>query len=183
MGILNKNLSEREKAALYMHVYGGVNKWTDLYIIASDKDLQTVENDKYTHIQASKWKASKKVQEFLEFLKLSKYKAIEAEREKGREEERTNGGGDFERSENAPEGKKSGFVDYSDPANQKRKLNELINKASDPGEALDALKVIISGQRDDKQAAKERRQVAAYLPICCNECPLYQKARKKAEKT
>ena len=105
---------------------------------------------------------------------------IDREREKGRAEER---GKDSDRSENEPEKAPAKFVDYSDPANQRRKLNELVNKASDPGEALDALKVIISGQRDDKQAAKERRQVAAYLPICCNDCPLYQKARKKAEKS
>lgn len=179
MGIVNKKFTEREKAALYMHVFGGVTNWTELYKIASDKSTEDVENDKLPNVQASRWKATKKVQEFVEKLQREKYKLLEAERQKIRAEfER----GESERPENAPEGKKSVFVDYSDPANQKRKLNELINKASDPGEALDALKVIISGQRDDKQAAKERRQVAAYLPICCNDCPLYQKARKRAEK-
>lgn len=179
MGILNKNLSEREKAALYMYVYGGISKWTELYLIAIDDTPEKAANTKYLNSLAHKWKGLEKVQEFIEKLQREKYKLIEAEREKIRAEfER----GESERPENAPEGKKSGFVDYSDPANQKRKLNELINKASDPGEALDALKVIISGQRDDKQAAKERRQVAAYLPICCNDCPLYQKARKRAEK-
>ena len=180
MGILNKTLTEREKAALYMHVYGGVTNWTALYVIASDKDTETAENGSYINSQAHKWRNMPKIVEFLEKLQIERARMIDREREKGRAEER---GKDSERSENEPEKAPAKFVDYSDPANQRRKLNELVNRASDPGEALDALKVIISGQRDDKQAAKERRQVAAYLPICCNDCPLYQKARKKAEKS
>ena len=86
------------------------------------------------------------------------------------------------RTEKAPVLKNSKFVDYSSPAAQRAKLNELINTASDPGEALDALKVIIQGQRADREAAKEGRVNRVYLPLTCDSCPMYQKARKRAEK-
>lgn len=179
MGIINKTLTDREKAAIYLHVFGGFDNWTELYLIASDESNENARKKARPADNASKWKRSPKIQNYIETVRAERFRMEEKAREKGRAEER---GKDSERSENEPEKAPAKFVDYSDPANQRRKLNELVNRASDPGEALDALKVIISGQRDDKQAAKERRQVAAYLPICCNDCPLYQKARKRAEK-
>ena len=74
------------------------------------------------------------------------------------------------------------IIDYTNPENQTRKLNELINTASDAGEALDALKVIIQGQKADRDAAKEGKTVRAYLPVMCSGCPLYEKAAAKGEK-
>lgn len=179
MGIINKTLTEREKAAVYLHVFGGFDNWTELYLIASDESNENARKKARPADNASKWKRSPKIQNYIETVRAERFRMEEKAREKGRAEEREK---DIERSENEPEKAPAKFVDYSDPANQRRKLNELVNKASDPGEALDALKVIISGQRDDKQAAKERRQVAAYLPICCNDCPLYQSAREKGRK-
>ena len=67
-----------------------------------------------------------------------------------------------------------GSVDYTDPKNQARKLNELVNRADNTGEVLDALKVIIATQKADRDAARDGRQVRAYVPIGCNDCPLYQ---------
>ena len=87
-----------------------------------------------------------------------------------------------ERAKAAPENARTKFVDYSSPAAQQAKLNELVNTASDPGEALDALKVIIQGQKADREAAKEGRVQRVYLPISCEACPLYQNARKKGAK-
>lgn len=73
-------------------------------------------------------------------------------------------------------------IDYSDPANQARKLNELVNSADDPGEALDALKVIISTQKADREAARDKKAVGAYVPITCYDCPLYLEAKNKLSK-
>ena len=86
---------------------------------------------------------------------------------------------DFVSKEPERENQQSKFVDYSNPENQRKKLNQIINQASNSGEALDALKVIISGQKDDRQAAREQKQVKIYLPLICYDCPLYEKARKK----
>ena len=85
-------------------------------------------------------------------------------------------------TEKPPILKSSNFVDYSSPAAQQAKLNELVNTADDPGEALDALKVIIQAQKADREAAREGRTVRAYLPQACTDCPMYQKARKKGQK-
>ena len=74
------------------------------------------------------------------------------------------------------------IIDYTNPENQTRKLNELINTASDAGEALDALKVIIQGQKADRDAAREQKTVRAYLPVMCSGCPLYEKAAAKGGK-
>ena len=69
-------------------------------------------------------------------------------------------------------------VDYSNPLNQMQKLNELVNSSEDVGETLDALKVIISTQKADRESAREGKQVKAYLPMTCTNCPLYNKAQK-----
>ena len=102
--------------------------------------------------------------------------------EKAGTENGTDQAGGSVRTEPGPKLKNSKFVDYSSPAAQQEKLNELVNTADDPGEALDALKVIIQSQKADRDAAREGRVQRVYLPISCDSCPLYQKARKKVQK-
>ena len=65
-----------------------------------------------------------------------------------------------------------GFVDYSQPSAQLAKLNELINTASDPGEVLDAMKVLLSKQAELAPGRKDSPQARVYLPLACSECRL-----------
>jgi len=175
MGLRSKILTDQEKTAIVALVYGFVPSWKEAYRIAdgmSDKEAaQNIHFADYT----SKWKTSAKVQLYLQTV--LNQKAVQENDLLRKFEKEMKYSGDNERTENK---KQSSFIDYADPVNQRRKLNELINEASDPGEALDALKVIISGQKDDRQAAREQRQVRAYLPLACSDCPLYQKANKKS---
>jgi len=181
MALLNKRLTDRETAAIYLHVFGGVDDWRLLYSIADDGPQK--DREKVDRSLASKWKNSAKIIDLIEKVTREKYAVIQAaEKEgldKGRAEMRTGGGS--VRADGAPISKGSRYIDFSDPSKQMDKLNELVNTADDPGEALDALKVIMQSQRADRDAAKEGRTVRAYLPLACTECPLYQKARKRAE--
>lgn len=181
MPLLGKTLSDREKVALFYHVWGGCDDWTKLFFVADSAAYGQAEKDiKYLSDYVSKWKRSEKVKKYVDQLRAEKSVKEFKQREEIKNELREEmTGGDSERKNGQPARRVAGFVDYTNPDNQRQKLNELINGASDPGEALDALKVIIAGQRDDKQAAKEQRQVRAYLPQQCQECPLYQRARKK----
>ena len=106
-------------------------------------------------------------------------KAKEEERERREKESRE----ESERLNGEGQNGKTTPIDYENPNAQKNLLNKIIRESQDdPKTQLDALKVIQAGQKDDRQAAKERKQVQFYLPLCCTDCILYQKARKKLEK-
>lgn len=116
-----------------------------------------------------------KVKEFIEDIKRRQYKYESELITKSREEERKSGKGDEERKRT----EKEPAIDYTNPENQRKKLNQLVNNAEDSKDALDALKVIIQGQKDDRQAAQERKQTALFLPISCDICPLMEREREK----
>lgn len=170
-----KTITLRERAAVMLYIEGAIKSKPDLYRVAYAGSSTEVESLADISATATRWFSSKKIQEFL-----ASQKAICEE--KRRKERKVI---EAEILAHVPDKQKdasSRIVDYSNPENQRKKLNELVNSASDPGEALDALKVIISGQRDDKQAAREQRQVRAYLPLMCDECPLYIREKSKITK-
>lgn len=179
--------TNREKAAILMIAAGILDDWTEAYFIAEDKSRKDCDLVKFPAASVSRWKTSDKVKNIL-----SDYQRIFAdryaeERQKGREEARrmmeegasASPAVDSVRTETEKQKPVARVIDYSDPANQAKKLNELVNQASDPGEALDALKVIISTQKADKEAAREKKTVQFYRPLRCDQCPLYEKAKKK----
>lgn len=171
----NQYPTEREKAAIRLHVFGGVDDWRLLFQMAggyteSERSLTTL---------VSRWKRSPKVQTEIEAQKREKFAADEAIKERLREEIRRE---EERRGSEAPERVTRQKVDYANPDEQKRLLNDLINNTNDPDQKLDALKIIIAGQRDDRQAAKEGKQVRAYLPQNCRDCVLYQREKAKQER-
>lgn len=176
-------ITDREKAAILMKAAGLVDNWTDVYVIADDKPADDVRKQSSLAASVSRWRNSAKVQKCL-----SDYEKLLADRDAeqrriAREEEREKAvaGGSVSTKSNQA-GKIASLVDYSDPVNQARKLNELVNSADDPGEALDALKVIISTQKADREAARDNKTVRAYIPITCSDCPLYSRAKNKLSK-
>ena len=174
MGLQKKTLSEREKAAIYLHVYGGVDNWKLLYKIASPGNYDAPETSSFNTLVSS-WKNSTKIKALLAAIQKDRDALENQLRAEGITIGKTELLSAAENEGN--EGNNGRIVDYSKPENQRRKLNELINTAADPNDALDALKVIISGQKDDRQAAKEGRAVRAYLPLLCYQCPLYEEKR------
>lgn len=179
MGIINKKLTDREKAAIYWHIFGGVDDWKALYLAALDEPYTGPEKNLSDF--ASKWKRTPKIQAYIETVRESRFKILQAAQQKGFEEGRA-AVMDNVHTEPANGARSTKFVDYSDPANQARKLNELVNTADDPGEALDALKVIMQAQKADREAAKDNKIARFYLPLQCSGCPLLEKRRRQLPK-
>lgn len=180
MALLNKKITPGEIAAVYYSVFSGCQDWRQLYAIADGikSDEKQKEINRST-IYA--WKNTTKIQELFRDVERRKLELIQAAEKQGFQDGK-NSLLDNIHTENETGGKKPKIVDYADPTNQARKLNELVNTAADPGEALDALKVIIQTQKADREAARDQKTVRAYLPLSCNSCPFLEKARKKSEK-
>lgn len=172
MALINKRLTPGEIAAVYYHVFGGCEDWTLLYAIADGRKGKELYDIHRTIV--SRWRNMDKITGLI--------RTLQEQKKAGEIGKAENGKGESERAETRPILKDSKLVDYSNPDAQREKLNELVNTADDPGEALDALKVIIQTQKADRDAAKEGRTQRVYLPLSCDSCPLYEKARKKHTK-
>jgi len=175
MALLNKKLTPPEIAAIYYHVFGNCSDWMQLYAIADGIKVSDIINRSTVY----KWKNSAKIVDLIRQLNRAQSDTIETAINKAMNDAQM-AGVDNVHTNNETRPKKAGFVDFSRPENQTAKLNELVNTADDPGEALDALKVIMQAQKADRDAAKDGRIVRAYVPVSCHECPIYQKAGKKA---
>lgn len=170
-------LTVREQAAIRLLVLsGGKESPQQLYRIAHPGTLEQVEALSDLPSTASRW---------LHSARIEKYRAEQEAIFKAKQD------ADRKRIEDETlhriqaTGKKAidSFVDYSNPANQLAMLNRLLNTAQDPGEILDALKVVIAKQSDlNPDARPETKQVRAYVPITCSECPLYAAAKAKIAK-
>lgn len=180
-------VSNRERAALAAMALGLVDNWTECYIIGADKTRSTLDGRKAASVYASRWKHSERITgAFREIQNLiaDQRAAARAEGHKKAVEELTRQADEEQRnsgvSTDGEQKKPVTLIDYSDPNNRKRLYNEVIRDAkTDPKTRLDAAKVFEQIQRDDKQAAREQKQVKAFLPLCCYDCPLYQKAQEK----
>lgn len=185
MSLQGKYITEREKAAIYYHIFGGVDDWRILYKIA-DPETDNNKEMKYFDTYVSKWKCSDKIKDFVKIVQEEKARQQAEQRIKGREEEKIKAKEEIENNEyteTKPEGKEVKIIDYSDPANRKKLYNEVIaNSKDDYKTKLDAAKVFEQIQKDDREAARSQKQVRYYLPLRCENCTLYLKAQKKTTK-
>ena len=169
-------ITNREKAAIAAYKLGLFPDQKTTFIAAEDKPEAQV-NPKGIAQLASRWFLSPKIVQFSEYMdRLLADRDADARR-RGREEaEMGRGPGGSEGADARP--RKA--LDYYDPENQKRQINRIIAEAADdPKTQLDAIKAIQQTQRDDRQAARDQKQVKTYLPMRCAACPLMMKARKK----
>ena len=183
MGAIAKTITEREKAAIYMHIFGGVNDWRLLYSISAQEPQDKVTNSPNLQVYTSRWKNSEKIQNFIQEVKQIQLEQAAKTRTRLIEEiEREKAESEQPKQEQRKRDTK--VIDYSDPENRKQLYNEVIRDAADdPKTRLDAAKVFEQIQRDDKQAAKDNQIQRFYTPITCKSCPLYEKAQaRKKEK-
>lgn len=180
--ILNKKkLLPTETAALFMYVFEGETDWKKVFAAAADWTEEEMEENPLKLTQyTSKWKAMQKFKNELQRIKLYRDRFVKQIQDQAFEEGRRS----VLRERPEPEDGESysGGVDYTDPKKQKQKLNDIINNAKDSGEALDALKIIISGQRQDTEAAKNNKVQRFYTPLQCRDCPLYQEKKESLKK-
>jgi len=180
VGIVNKRpLTDREKAAIYLHVFGNVTDWIKIYVTAFDGTTEQAAEQGSLRALVSRWKTSEKVQKFLKEAQELKAREAIRHQDEGRQAGRVEAEREAIQAEREGKPAKAAGIDYTDPSAQKRKLNQIIRDAQTTGEALDALKIIISTQKDDRQAARDLSQVRAFLPLRCELCPLYAAARAK----
>lgn len=180
---IKATITNREKAAIFALVAGIFPDWKTAYIAAEQRAENEV-NPNGLGVSVSRWKNCDKVQTYIDYCRRVLADREADARKRGREEERRGtaeeeGGKGNERTKS----EESARVDYYDPANQRRQINRIIAQSNDdPKTQLDAIKAIQQTQRDDRQAAKEGRSVRVYLPLSCDICPLWQKAKAKRDK-
>lgn len=171
-----KKLTTVELACVYLHVFGEENDWKKLYYACAGIHDDTPKTR--TEVQGiSIFKNSIKIQDAIKRVTEDFAARLAKAREEGFNEGRLAAFGETgdAQSGNRPgKGGRPAIIDYSDPAAQKSKLNEIINTAKDSGEALDALKVIIQGQKNDAEAAKDKQIQRFYTPVQCRTCEIKQ---------
>ena len=174
----NNKITLREMSAVRLHIYmdGDISP-TVLYRVAHPGSIETVEAISDLPAVSSRWWRSRKIQDFFAVEKAHYEARRDAERNRI-EAETIN----RIQAERAGHMDKSGLIDYSIPENQRAKLNELVNGASDPRDALDALKAMIQRQQDIAPVERKGNPVQYYRPLRCGECPLYLKEKKLINK-
>lgn len=178
--LLSKTLTAAEKAALFWAIFEGERDWKVIYQAAAGMTEEEMNANKATVMASyiSRWKATSKVKNEIQRLKLFKENYIKHIQQQAYEEGRRTAFLEAGAANDEELMRKvKGQVDYTDPQMQKEKLNEIINSARDSGEALDALKVIISGQKNDQEAAKNNKVQRFYTPLQCRDCPLYNEKK------
>ena len=183
----NTKPTTREKAVILMIAAGLLDDWTEAYFAAEDKSKAECKKIQFPASSVSRWRNSEKVKnllseyrQMLEDIKANeRLKGAQSEREK----DKKNNEGESERTENNQNRRIAERVDYYDPANQRRQINQIIQQAQDdPKTQLDAIKAIQQTQRDDRQAAKDNKIQRFYVPVTCKTCPLMERAAKKLTK-
>ena len=163
------SLTPREEAAVRLFLHEGEDlSPVFIYKLAHRGSLEEVEHLADIAASASRWIRSKKVTQYM-----NEQRAIFNDRKaKERMKIESEVTARIQASADPAKHTVPGFVDYSDPKAQLAKLNELINTASDPGEALDAMKVLLSKQAELAPAREPEKQQRFYLPLACSECHL-----------
>ena len=174
-----KVITLREKAAVALWVLqGGGLSSRELYAAGSPRALAEVEALKDSAGTASRWWHSEKIQNYVLELQAIIKDRQEREREQIRKEILAELGAKKRGLVDA-----AGRLDFTNPDNRKELYNTIIRSSGDdPRTQLDAAKILEQIQKDDREAAKSQRVVRSYLPLRCNECPLYQNERKKVDK-
>lgn len=181
-----KKASDREKAILFALAAGGVDTWEKAFILSRQESEADALQLKSLKSSVTHWKQHPEIiqayQNAVAVIQAKEERNAQEARRQLEEEKRTEEEEIGPADNNRTQKRKTARIDYSDPKAQTDKLNELINTADDPGEALDALKVIIQTQKADREAARSQKSVIYYRPIRCKQCKLYQKAGEKAGK-
>lgn len=167
----NQVITERETMAVRLSVwYAGKLPLPLLYSLCYPGAFEDAQALRDLNAVASRWWRSKKIQECLstETATFKAYRDAEESRIKAECEARQQA----VRKDDAP------AIDYSDPSQQRRKLNELIAGSTDPHDQLDALKALMARPEIAPDSRKEK-PVRVYVPLSCHECPLYKDAKAK----
>lgn len=177
-------INPRQKAAVFALAAGILHDWAECYIAAHEAKTKEAETLATNYSNVTHWKNQKKIQDYYlevtERINRDKARLHLEGVEEGKKMNDQSPDANSERSQTTTQKEIAVKIDYYDPANQRKQINRIIQEASDdPKTQLDAIKAIQQTQRDDRQAARDQKQVQSYLPLRCDACPLMEKARKK----
>lgn len=190
-----KKATPREKTAVFALMSGYIDTWEEAYLIASQKSEKDAATVKYLKSSVTHWKQHPEIAQAVQEAKtfLSKRDEATATRireelkpaqqprqEEGKqEEENENTAGESNRTQK----RKPAPIDYNNPEARRQLYNRIISEAADdPKTQLDAAKLIEQTQRDDRQAAQDNKIQRVYMPVTCQTCPIFEKARTKGRK-
>ena len=166
-----KELTIREKAAITLFLSDDKVSTVDIFICGTSKSVEEVNQMKSLSSAASHWIARPLIQDYIRTMRLKLDDKRAMERSRLLEELRT------EIHDATPI---TGMIDYSNPKNRQRLYNEVIARSKDdPKTQLDAAKMFEQIQKDDREAAKVLKQSRVYLPLRCESCALYVKAKEE----
>ena len=191
-----KKATPREKAAVLALAAGYIDTWEEAYLIASQKSEKEAATVKYLKSSVTHWKqhpeiaqAYQEAKTFLtardESIKAAALEEMKAKRtapEEGGKEEEGNRekAAESVRTESKPIRTLTREIDYNNPEARRQLYNRIISEAADdPKTQLDAAKLIEQTQRDDRQAAQDNKIQRVYMPVTCQTCPIFEKARNK----
>lgn len=179
--------TEREKAILFALAAGNIKDWKTAYILSSQKPEETLRRQKALNSSVTRWRQRDEIKLYFREAQKEIEQMKDFYQNEGREEARKmmerKEGGESEHTETQKKTQKDKNLDFYDPANQRRQINQIIQQAQDdPKTQLDAIKAIQQTQRDDRQAAKDNKIQRFYVPVTCKTCPLMEKAAKKFAK-
>ena len=171
-----KDLTIREKAAVALYLSDPKNvSPRDMLRVARDTTIAETDSLKDVWASASRWFHSERIQTYLRGQELLRDEKQAKERQAIEAEV-------FSKINVTNPGTKiGGGIDYSNPRNRERLYNEIISQSkNDPKTALDAAKMFEQIQKDNREAAvTPQKQVRYYLPLRCESCVLYQKAKER----
>ena len=187
-----KKATPREKTAVLALMSGYIDTWEEAYLIASQKSEKDAATVKYLKSSVTHWKQHPEIAQAVQEAKTFLNKRDEAtaarireelkpaqqpRQEEGKqEEENENTAGESNRTKK----RKPAPIDYNNPEARRQLYNRIISEAADdPKTQLDAAKLIEQTQRDDRQAAQDNKIQRVYMPVTCQTCPIFEKARNK----
>ena len=168
MKIQRDKITNAERAAIWGIITGLFQDWKTAYLTA--RGMEESDAPKSLPQLVSQWKNAPKVVSLFQDLQ-SIYKARTAEQFNAGKL----AGIQEANQEKKPKKETSAaetITDYTSPAEQKKLLNQIIANNPLSDEALDALKLIMQGQRADKDGAKDKQIQRFYTPVRCSGCPI-----------
>jgi len=167
-----KDLTPAQQAAIYLHVVGGFNDWTELFQIAEGKERYNKLTDKSKRQTVSKFKLSdainEGIQELRYILTLKEKQIREDERRILETEARTI-------EEGEPINEKTNFLDRDEFL---QFLNSRANAITDDKLRNDILKMLSDNLRYKDTERDENNEIQRfYTPVNCESCEIYNKCK------
>jgi hypothetical protein len=168
----NLDLTENEKAAVYYHVFAGCKNRDTLLRIAYGPDHVNGLALSTAKTKSNYWFNSFKIQKYIETIQEVKNNMIASgllisEPVEGDQTEQK-------------EGQKAEFLNLLDRDVFLDEINKRANKVTEEKEKREYLKMISDNLRYKDSENGENNDIQRfYMPILCQDCPLYQKENEK----